>query len=57
MNSNTITKSYAAGSVTGETSVGGLAGSNWGGGTIIHCYAAGSVDGSGDVGGLTGIAQ
>ena len=54
-NRGTIANSYATGSVRGSSIVGGLVGSNIGGGTITNSYAMGSVSGSGeDVGGLVG---
>ncbi|WP_244472830.1 MBG domain-containing protein, partial [Methylobacterium sp. Leaf104] len=44
------------GSVSGRNSVGGLVGSNAGGGTVSNAYATGAVSGSGnDVGGLVGF--
>ena len=44
-NSGTITDSYATGSVSGGTNVGGLVGRNSSGGAITASYAAGSVSG------------
>ncbi len=52
-NGGTVNTSYALGSVTGGSLIGGLAGSN-SGGTITLCYAAGAVTGNNYVGGLTG---
>ena len=52
-NNDTVTGSYATGSVTGELTVGGLVGWN-GGGTVTGSYATGSVTGNGWVGGLAG---
>ena len=54
LNSGTITDSYATGSVSGGTNVGGLVGRNSSGGTITASHAAGSVSGNFDVGGLVG---
>ena len=53
-NSGTITDSYATGSVSGGTYVGGLVGRNSSGGAITASYAAGSVSGDSSVGGLVG---
>ena len=51
----TITNSYATGSVSGVSSVGGLVGYQRSGGTITNSYATGSVTGTGNnVGGLVG---
>jgi hypothetical protein len=49
-----IEKSYALGSVDGETYVGGLVGYDSSGPTVTESYAAGSVDGDSSVGGLVG---
>ena len=54
LNSGTITDSYASGSVSGGTYVGGLVGRNSSGGTITASYASGSVSGDYHVGGLVG---
>ena len=54
LNSGTITDSYATGSVSGGTYVGGLVGRNSSGGAITGSYAAGSVSGDSSVGGLVG---
>ena len=54
LNSGTITDSYATGSVSGGTYVGGLVGRNSSGGTITASHAAGSVSGNFHVGGLVG---
>ena len=54
LNSGTITDSYATGSVSGGTDVGGLVGRNGSGGTITASHAAGSVSGNFNVGGLVG---
>ena len=50
-----IRGSYATGSVSGGTMVGGLVGSSSTGGRIISSYAAGSVSGDYGVGGLQGF--
>jgi len=47
-----ISRSFSASNVTGETSIGGLVGLNEG--EILNCYATGSVDGINYVGGLAG---
>ena len=50
----TITNCYAeGGSVSGDDTIGGLAGSNWG--TISNCYSTCSIRGSSGVGGLVGV--
>lgn len=49
---STITCSYAVGSVTGQTYVGGLTG--WSHDTITGCYARASANGNDRVGGLAG---
>ena len=48
-NAGNLANSYATGSVGewGSGVVGGLAGSNWAGGTIEKCFSAGAVAGSG----------
>ena len=48
-----ISGSYATGSVTGDSGVGGLAGYN--GAKIIASYSTGAVTGDESVGGLTGM--
>ena len=48
-----IRGSYATGSVSASSAVGGLVGLN-GHGTIISSYAIGAVSGTGDIGGLVG---
>ena len=48
----TVTNCYATGAVTGEVSVGGLVGVNYG--TVTNCYATGAVTGDVRVGGLVG---
>ena len=53
-NSGAITDSYATGSVSGGSNVGGLVGRNSSGGAITGSYAAGSVSGNFRVGGLVG---
>ena len=50
-----IRGSYATGSVSGGTMVGGLAGSSSSGGRIMSSYAAGAVSGDYGVGGLLGF--
>ena len=50
-----ITNSYATGSVTGTSLVGGLVGA--GNTTITNCYATGSVTGYNYVGGLAGAIE
>ncbi|OKQ00370.1 S-layer homology domain-containing protein [Paenibacillus sp. P46E] len=50
--SGTISNSYATGSVSGDTFVGGLVG--WNVGTIRNSYGTGSVSGRDSVGGLVG---
>ena len=44
---------YASGKISGNNSVGGLVGQNYGG-TVINCYSTGAVTGNGRVGGLVG---
>ena len=51
-NDDTITESYATGSVEGDSNVGGLVGQNFE--TVTDSYATGSVEGDGQVGGLVG---
>ena len=51
--SATISNSYATGTVTGVTDVGGLVGS-FGSGTISNSYATGTVTGNATIGGLVG---
>ena len=51
-NLDTITESYATGSVEGDGRVGGLVGNN--NGTVTESYATGSVEGGEEVGGLVG---
>ena len=53
-NSGTITGSYATGSVSGDSRVGGLVGDNSSSGAITASYATGSASGIDDVGGLVG---
>jgi hypothetical protein len=53
-NDPVLSNSFATGSVCGDFSVGGLAGSIYSG-TIVNCYATGSVRGTEEVGGLAGI--
>jgi len=48
----TITNCYATGSILGNTTVGGLVGSNLG--TITNCYVKGSILGNTTIGGLVG---
>jgi len=48
----TVTNCYATGAVTGEVSVGGLVGVNYG--TVTNCYATGAVTGYYYAGGLVG---
>ncbi len=55
-NLETITGSHAAGDVTGQSSVGGLAGNN-DEGTINQCYANSIVTGDSAVGGLVGSSS
>jgi hypothetical protein len=52
LNAGTVNKSYATGSVDGDSIVGGLAGEN--DGTVSNSYATGNVSGSSSVGGLVG---
>ena len=54
-NYHLIRGSYATGSVSGGTMVGGLVGSNAVNGTIMSSYAAGEVSGEYGVGGLLGF--
>ncbi len=55
-NLETITGSHAAGDVTGQSNVGGLAGNN-DEGTINQCYANSIVTGDSAVGGLVGSSS
>ena len=57
LNVGTISNSYASGSVKGVSfDIGGLVGSNYGGGIIRNSYAMGNVSNTGNVvGGLVGI--
>ena len=48
-----ITNCYVTGAVSGNSSVGGVAGRIWGG-NITNCYAAGTVSGNSAVGGVVG---
>jgi hypothetical protein len=52
-NEGSLTSCYATGSVSGDSTVGGLVGSNYLG-TLTSCYATCSVTGTNDVGGLVG---
>ena len=52
-NRDTVTESYATGSVEGDSDVGGLVGQNRD--TLTNSYATGSVEGSSNVGGLVGL--
>ena len=52
LNSDTVTESYATGSVEADEEVGGLVGRN--SETVTESYATGSVEGDEDVGGLVG---
>ena len=52
-NQDTVTDSYATGSVAGDERVGGLVGRNTG--TTIDSYSTGSVEGDEQVGGLVGL--
>jgi hypothetical protein len=54
LNQGTMNNSYSTGSVTGNTAVGGLAGSNGDSGTVTNSYSAGSASGYWCVGGLLG---
>jgi hypothetical protein len=55
LDNGTITNCYVeAGSVVGESFVGGLVGDNYYGGTITNCYSTGSVTGEYYVGGMVG---
>ena len=55
-NNGIIANSYATGNVTGKTNVGGLAGNNNSGASILNSYATGTVTGSGSsIGGLVGL--
>ena len=56
-NYSTIRGSYATGSVSGGTLVGGLVGANLGRSTIISSYAAGAVSGQNGIGGLAGYRR
>ena len=51
-NGDTVTESYATGSVEGTDGVGGLVGQNQE--TVTESYATGSVEGTDEVGGLVG---
>ena len=51
-NRGTISNSYATGTVSGDSYVGGLVGSN--GGTISNSYSTGTISGNNNVGGLSG---
>jgi len=59
-NHGSVSNSYAAGSVSGNDSVGGLTGYNGvgrggpSGGTLYNCYAAANVSGTTNLGGFTG---
>jgi hypothetical protein len=53
-NCGTVTNSYAAGNVNGDSSVGGLLGWNCAGATVSNSYSIASVSGSDWVGGLVG---
>ena len=53
-NFGTITNCYNTGNISGETFVGGIAGTNYSEGTITNCYNTGSVSGDGPVGGIAG---
>ena len=55
-NNANMTNSYATGSVTGTSDVGGLVGVNYHG-TITNSYATGSVTGKSYVGGLLGYSS
>jgi hypothetical protein len=50
-----VSDSYSTGSVTGNSSIGGLAGRNYG--TVSNSYATGSVIGNEYVGGLVGFSS
>ena len=52
---STISNSYAAGTVTGNTNTGGLVGYNDNGSTISNSYAAGMVTGSTNTAGFLGF--
>ena len=52
--SSSIDNSYATGSVSGSSDVGGLVGDNVNSSSIANSYATGSVSGSSNVGGLIG---
>ena len=54
VNSSKMENSYNTGSVSGASSVGGVCGYNYYGGTIKNSYNTGSVSGSEDVGGVCG---
>jgi len=54
-NEGVIRNSYALGSVSAGQTVGGLVGSNVGGGHINSSYAAGSINGDALTGGLAGV--
>ncbi len=51
-NYGNISNSYTAGSVSGDSFVGGLVGSNDYSGTITKCYSTGSISGDSYIGGL-----
>jgi hypothetical protein len=53
-NCGTVTNSYSAGNVNGDSSVGGLLGWNCAGATVSNSYSIASVSGSDWVGGLVG---
>ncbi|CAD5247936.1 MULTISPECIES: fibronectin type III domain-containing protein [unclassified Imperialibacter] len=57
IDTGTVLNSYATGSVTGVSEVGGFAGKIYtydGGGSIASCYSSSAVSGSSDVGGFAG---
>ena len=56
-NSHIIKGSYATGSVSGRSFVGGLVGANFTRGTIMSSYATGAVSGYGGIGGLVGYGS
>ena len=53
-NYNTIRASYATGSVSGRSRIGGLIGANFVYSKIVSSYATGAVSGDGSIGGLVG---
>ncbi len=57
VNYGTITGCSFSGSISGDTCVGGIAGTNQLGGSIISCTSAGSVTGSKMTGGIVGNHQ